>query len=368
MTFGASFSSTNDPITIQNSQDPQHPLLTINLSNITKLSSTNYLTWSLQIQYLLEGYDLHHFIDGAHTLPPEPHNSKTFSASTTAPSTHQNTHPMTTKAKNNIHKPLTKMNLTVNRVGCKWVFRIKGLPDGSINRYKARLVAKVKVGNCELDVNNAFLQGHLFEDVYMDQPPGFVDRDNPTHFLIESGFTNSHADTSLFILHLGDITIYLLVYVDDIIITGTNTNIIQHYIDLLVLTTPSSVLLTQRRYISNLLARTKISGAKPVATPLYFCLTRPDISYVVNKLSQFMHHPTSEHWNVRNIADIYANTLSLHAFSDADWVGNKDDYTSTSAYIVYLGRHPISWSSKKQRTIARSSIEAEYRSVAATTS
>ena len=49
------------------SQDPHHPLLTINLSNITKLSSTNYLTWSLQIQYLLEGYDLHHFIDDTHT-------------------------------------------------------------------------------------------------------------------------------------------------------------------------------------------------------------------------------------------------------------------------------------------------------------
>ena len=52
------------------SQDPHHPLLTINLSNITKLSSTNYLTWSLQIQSFLEGYDLHHFIDGAHTPPP----------------------------------------------------------------------------------------------------------------------------------------------------------------------------------------------------------------------------------------------------------------------------------------------------------
>ena len=70
MASGASFSSTNNPITIQNSQDPQHPLFTINLSNITKLSSTNYLTWSFQIQSLLKGYDLHHFIDGAHTPPP----------------------------------------------------------------------------------------------------------------------------------------------------------------------------------------------------------------------------------------------------------------------------------------------------------
>ena len=70
MASSASFSSTNDPITIQNFQDPQYPLLTINLSNIIKFSSTNYLTWSLHIQSLLEGYDLHHFIDDAHTPPP----------------------------------------------------------------------------------------------------------------------------------------------------------------------------------------------------------------------------------------------------------------------------------------------------------
>ena len=52
------------------SQDSHHTLLSINLSNVTKLSSTNYLTWSLQIQSLLEGYDLHHFIDDTHTPPP----------------------------------------------------------------------------------------------------------------------------------------------------------------------------------------------------------------------------------------------------------------------------------------------------------
>jgi hypothetical protein len=59
--------------------------------------------------------------------------------------------------------------------------------------------------------------------------------------------------------------------------------------------------------------------------------------------------------------------LSLHAFSDADWARDKDDYISTSAYIVYLGSNPISWSSRKQRTRARSSTEAEYRAVASTT-
>jgi len=111
----------------------------------------------------------------------------------------------------------------------------------------------------------------------------------------------------------------------------------------------------------------------------YLSLTRPDISFAVNKLSQFMHQRTSDHWDlVKRLLRYLCGTLNegvvihrhsqvaLHAFFDADWAGNKDDFSSTSAYIVYLGRNPISWSSKKQTTIARSSTEAEYRSVAAT--
>ncbi|KAJ0074720.1 hypothetical protein Patl1_34791 [Pistacia atlantica] len=96
-------------------------------------------------------------------------------------------------------------------------------------------------------------------------------------------------------------------------------------------------------------------------------------------MAQFMHQPTNEHWVlVKRILRYLCGTLdkglllycdsplTLHGFSDVDWAGNKDDYSSTNAYLVYLGRNLVSWSLKKQQIVARSSTEAEYRSIAAT--
>jgi hypothetical protein len=302
----------------------------------------------------------------------------------------------------------------------------------------------------QLDVNNTFLQGHVSKDVYMFHPPGFIDSDHPTficklrkaiyglkqaprawyhelrQFLMAAGFQNSHADNSLFVLNTGTTSLYLLVYVDDIILTGNQPALVDQFITQLaqqfslkdlgsltyflgieVVPHRHGILLSQRRYIQDLLARTNMTGAKPVSTPLptsppislhsgmtlsdpteyrtiieslqYLSMTRPHITYAVNKLSQYMHQPSTEHWALVNriLRYLYGtlderiiihcnSSISLHAFSDADWAGDKDDYSSTSAYIVYLGRNPISWNSKKQKTITRSSTEAEYRSVAAT--
>ncbi|XP_019099616.1 PREDICTED: uncharacterized protein LOC109132460 [Camelina sativa] len=87
-----------------------------------------------------------------------------------------------------------------------------------------------------------------------------------------------------------------------------------------------------------------------------------------------MHSPTDQHWQSANRVLRYLkgmathgillkrhNPLSLHAYSDADWAGDVDDYVSTNAYVTYLGHNPVSWSSKKQKGGLRSSTEAEYR-------
>lgn len=93
-----------------------------------------------------------------------------------------------------------------------------------------------------------------------------------------------------------------------------------------------------------------------------------------------MHKLTITHWDALKRVLRYLNgtmshrillhsnsPLNLHAFSDSNWVGNKDDRTSTGAFIVFLDHNPISWSSKKPRSVAHSSTETEYRSVASTT-
>jgi histone deacetylase 1/2 len=115
----------------------------------------------------------------------------------------------------------------------------------------------------------------------------------------------------------------------------------------------------------------------------YATLTRLDISFSVNKVCQFMSHPLETHWKaVKRILSYLKGTIShglllhpshkgppfsLRAYSDADWATDQDDRRSTSGSCIYFGPNLISWGSKKQALVARSSTEAEYRSMANTT-
>ncbi|GKU98153.1 hypothetical protein SLEP1_g11189 [Rubroshorea leprosula] len=373
---------------------------------------------------------------------------------------------------------------TQNVIGCKWVFRLKRGKNGDIERYKARLVAKgfhqrpghdysntfspvikpttirtvltIAVSQAwsirQLDVNNAFLHGKIEEDLYMAQPAGFIDHNLPHHvcklkkalyglkqaprawytelkqFLLGCGLVNSRSDCSLFIYNNAGIVVYVLVYVDDILLTGNSATFISELIHRLgqkfslkdlgdlslflgveATKTSAGLFLSQHRYINDLLQKHKMDGAKPVATPMptsglslstssprlpdgtayrqlvgslqYLSLTRPDISFAINKLSQYMHCPTEMHWQaVKHILRYLKNTmfhgllirptstLALHAFSDSDWAGDQDTRVSTTGYIVFLGATPISWKASKQKAVARSSTEAEYRALAAASS
>lgn len=170
----------------------------------------------------------------------------------------------------------------------------------------------------------------------------------------------------------------------------------------------SGIFLNQKKYTLDLLHRTKMLDSSPQPTPMcsssklsqhsgtpfedptlyrstigalqYLTLTRPDIAFVVNRLSQFLKAPTSTHWAAcKKILRYLAGTSSaglrfnksshmdLQGFTDADWAGCVDDRRSTSGYCMFLGGNLISWSSKKQQVIARSSTEAEYRCLALAT-
>ncbi|MCI13410.1 retrovirus-related Pol polyprotein from transposon TNT 1-94, partial [Trifolium medium] len=113
----------------------------------------------------------------------------------------------------------------------------------------------------------------------------------------------------------------------------------------------------------------------------YLSLTRPDTAFSTNKLAQFMQNPRTSHWSaLKRVLRYLAGScdkgvfisatvpLNFHAYSDADWAGDKDDYVSTTGYLLYLGSTPISWSSCKQRSVARSSTEAEYKALVDTAS
>lgn len=115
----------------------------------------------------------------------------------------------------------------------------------------------------------------------------------------------------------------------------------------------------------------KCSRCSPV---LDLTLTRPDISFAVNKVCQYLHAPTTEHWAAVKRIRRYlksstklglkickSNSLLLSAFSDADWAGCLDNRRSTGGFAVFLGTNLISWSARKQPTVSRSSTEAEYK-------
>ena len=370
----------------------------------------------------------------------------------------------------------------VQPVSCGWVYKSQFNADGTLKKRRARLVARgneqeegidyvetysrvVRTATIrsvlhiatvkgwsikQLDVENAFLHGDLKETVYMKQPPGFIDPERPNHlcklrkaiyglrqsprawfdkfstFLLEFGFKCTHGDPSLFVYIHGSDVIYLLLYVDDMLLTSNNDKLIgklmvtlqstfrmkdmgsvHYFLGIEVRAHDEGLFLCQEKYTKDLLEIAGMAGCDPMPTPLplqldrvvghdelfleptyfrslagklqYLTLTRPDIQFAVNYVCQKMHAPTkADFTNLKRILRYLKGTSSLglninaetgfllYGFSDSDWAGCRETRRSTGGMCTFLGSNIISWSAKRHPTVSRSSTEAEYRTLSIT--
>jgi len=301
----------------------------------------------------------------------------------------------------------------------------------------------------QLDVKNAFLNGDLQEEVYMAPPPG-ISHDSgyvcklkkalyglkqaprawfeKFSIVISSlGFVSSNHDSALFIKCTDAGRIILSLYVDDMIITGDDIDgisvlktelarrfemkdlgYLRYFLGIEVAYSPRGYLLSQSKYVADILERARLTDNKTVDTPIevnaryfssdglplidptlyrtivgslvYLTITRPDIAYAVYVVSQFVASPTTVHWAavlriLRYLRDTVfqslllssTSSLELHAYSDADHGSDPTDRKSVTGFCIFLGNSLISWKSKKQSIVSQSSTEAEYRAMASTT-
>jgi hypothetical protein len=302
----------------------------------------------------------------------------------------------------------------------------------------------------QLDVNTAFLHGDLNEEVYMKPPPGLT-LPHPdlvcklqkslyglkqasrqwntklTDTLVSSGYIQSKSDYSLFTKQTHAGFTVILVYVDDLVLGGTDMNeiknvktllndkfsikdlgVLKYFLGFEVARTSQGISLCQRKYTLDLLSDSGLLGAKPCSTPmqpylqlhktsgtilskptayrrligrlLYLTHSRPEIAYAVSKLSQFLSTPTNEHMLAclhvlrylknnpgKGLFFSSSSSLAVKGFCDSDWASCPDTRRSTTGYCFFIGTSPVSWKSKKQNVVSRSSSEAEYRALAQAT-
>nr|XP_034900315.1 uncharacterized protein LOC118038130 [Populus alba] len=202
--------------------------------------------------------------------------------------------------------------------------------------------------------------------------------------LITFGFTQSKADYSLFTKVDNNSFTALLIYVDDIIVAGNCSSSITSLKSFLHQQFKIKELGCLRYFLGLEVARSSkdpSSYRRLIGRLLYLTITRPDICYPVQILSQYMDTPTNIHLATAHHVLRYiksalgqgillssSSQIQLKAFCDSDWASCPDTRRSVTGYCIFLGDSLISWKSKKQTVVSCSSAEVEYRSMASTCS
>eukprot|EP00253_Pinus_taeda_P027272 PITA_27272 len=204
-----------------------------------------------------------------------------------------------------------------------------------------------------MDVKSAFLNGDLQEEVYMTQPPGFKIAGQEQkvcrlakalyglkqaprawymkidQYLTDHGFQRSPSDANPYIKHTDDDILFVVVYVDDLIITGSSAHLVHG--------------------IKQDLCRTFDMTDLGL---LHYCLG-------IEVWQTENHIFLSQSKYAKNLVD--SSDPILSGYTDSDWAGSVDDHKSTAGYVFSLGFGAVIWTSKKQQAVALSSTEAEYR-------
>ncbi|KAE8655918.1 NAC domain-containing protein 48 [Hibiscus syriacus] len=258
----------------------------------------------------------------------------------------------------------------------KWIYRIKEEHDGS-KRYKARLVVKSfqqKEVRCKDKKNLACM---LKKSLYgLKQAPRQWYKKFDS-FMGSSGFTRYQADHCCYIKRFDNSFIILLLYVDDMLVSGSNMQEIIHLKKKLSKQFAMKDLGTAKQILGMRIKRDKKSGTLMLSHAEYInkVLSRPYIAQAVGAISRYMNNPGKVHWEaVKWILRYLRGTTNkalcfkggdtiLTGYVDADLAGNIDIRRSTTGYVYTLGGTVVSWVSQLQKIVALSTTKAEYVTV-----
>ncbi|GJV83053.1 retrovirus-related pol polyprotein from transposon TNT 1-94 [Tanacetum coccineum] len=253
----------------------------------------------------------------------------------------------------------------------------------------------------QMDVKTAFLNGNLREEVYVSQPDGFVDPDKPNHRI---GRPNSGTNLCRWIIIFAASTPDCVIICAKIMCSKFKMSMmgkISFFLGLQISQSPRGIFINQSKYALESLKKYGYESCDPVDTPmvekskldedkegkavdpshyrgmigtlLYLTASRPDLQFAICMCARYQARPTEKHLNaVKRIFRYLKGTVhrglwypkdssfALTAFADADHAGCQDTRRSTSGSIQLLGDRLVSWSSKRQKSAAISSTEAEY--------